>query len=79
MAGQSRNRSRDDQWLRQTYDPRVSKSLAHALDVLREARLPGAHGVPGSPLANKTRGVVLGLDRENVFELILRFARRRQR
>jgi hypothetical protein len=78
IARQSTSRSGHDRRIRQIYEPRYSKSLGEALDVIRQARVPRAHGVQRSPLAHKVQGIVLGLDQVGVFELILRFARRWQ-
>ena len=79
MAGARNTRGGLDSFLRRRFDPGYASKLANALDVLREARLPRAHGERHPPFANKARHVVLGEDqRLGVFELILRFAKRWQ-
>ena len=79
MARARNTRGGLDSYLRRRFDPGYASELANALDVLREARLPRAHGERHPPFANKARHVVLGEDqRLGVFELILRFAKRWQ-
>ena len=79
MAGDKRQRGRQDSYLRQLFDPRYASKLAEALDVFRKARLPRAHGLPQPPRAQKARETVLGREQSpGVFELILRFAKRWQ-
>ena len=79
MTGKGRRRDELDSYLRQRFDPQYASKLAEALDVFRKARLPRAHGLPGPPRAQKARETVFGGEqRQGVFELILRFAKRWQ-
>ena len=80
MTSQKRDRHELDRYFRQRFDPRHASALVRALDVLREARLPGAHGKQRPPYARKVQQVVFGDEHggqgPGVFELILRFAKR---
>ena len=80
MTKPSKDRHRLDKYLRQRCDLRYASDLLRALDVLREARLSGAHGKLRPPYAKKVQQVVFGGghngQRLGVFELILRFAKR---
>lgn len=79
MAGDKRQRYGADRDLRRRFNPQYASKLAEALDIFREARLPRAHGLPRPPRAQKARETVLGGEqRQGVFELILRFAKRWQ-
>ena len=60
-------------------DRKFCCALADALEVFGKARLPSAHGKNHSPSPQLVREFVIGGEkRTNVFELILRVAKRWQ-
>jgi hypothetical protein len=57
-------------------DIKYASPLLGVLDAVRQARLSRAHPGPRLPATHKVREVVLSTEGTNVFELLLRFAKR---
>ncbi len=77
MTGPKNKRGRLDGILRKQFDATYAKELGEALDVVRRFTVRDRHSRQPPPRPYVVREYVLGTDtRKNIFELILRFAKR---